>query len=115
MKHLFLVLALSGCATYGTQITPQQSSAIRPGESKQDVIKGLGKQPDIIRTSGDITSIGYVYATGQVDGKSWIPIVGPLIGKTHYKSTTVFFSFDQAGKFTDSKTEVTETNAGLGD
>jgi outer membrane protein assembly factor BamE (lipoprotein component of BamABCDE complex) len=63
MRHLpfLLALLLVGCVTVGTKISPDQVSALRAGESYDDVVASLG-HPDSLQTdSGGTRVISYSY------------------------------------------------------
>lgn len=112
---LTLIFILAGCASYGTQVTPQQTRSFEIGKtSRADVIRQLGN-PNVVRNKQGEKSIGYTYVKGEADAATFIPLIGAFVGTTTYTGTTTFFTFDAAGKLLSIENEETTGSARFGE
>lgn len=97
------VLMLSACMTYqgGTKVDHSKLSQLKPGVTTvAQTEKLLGKPEGSIRNSDGSLILSYSFSSFSRDAKSYIPVVGSFIGKTHQKSDGTMIYFDRKGHFT---------------
>jgi outer membrane protein assembly factor BamE (lipoprotein component of BamABCDE complex) len=102
MRLYFFALAfaaLTGCATVGKEVTPDQLTDFKPGTTTvADVVSKLGAPTSSSATSNGYQTLMYIYAHAQARPASFIPIIGPLVGGTDSHSSSVIFMFGADGR-----------------
>ena len=111
-----MVVAISGCATSGTKVTPADMAGFQQGRSTEAQVIGRLGQPNSMSTGPDGTKTDmYIYAQASANAASYIPVVGLLAGGTTSKTTTATFVFDSQGvlRSTSSGQGHSNLNTGL--
>lgn len=108
-----LALAITGCASHGVMISEQQVQQFKRGETTEaQVIAALG-QPTTISTFNGQRMLVYAGAFAQARPASFIPIVGPLVGGTDVRASSVMFRI-QDGVVVDISSSQTASGGGTG-
>ena len=91
--------------TTGTRVTPEQLTSFKEGVATEpDVTKVFGK-PQSVSTSSDGTRIlVFAYMNYQVNGATFIPIVGLVAGGSTMNLNTTVFNFGADGKMISYRT-----------
>lgn len=106
---LALALLLSGCATVGKEVSRDQMSGFKEGQTTQEeVISRLG-QPTLITNSTDRTIMVYSFTHAQARPASFIPIVGLFAGGADVRSSSASFVFGKDGKLERQSHTATKT------
>tara|TARA_B100000678_G_scaffold13657_2_gene10743 strand:+ start:251 stop:607 length:357 start_codon:yes stop_codon:yes gene_type:complete len=107
MKHLLIAatLALTACATVGTQVDPVSMAEFKSGETTySDVISRLGLPQMDMALPDDTRQIAYIYSQARVKAATMVPVVGLFAGGADSETTTVTFIFDEDDVLTDTTT-----------
>ena len=107
---------LSGCTSYGTQITNAQASQFEKGKStEEDVVAKLGHPSAMSALLPDGShSITYSYSHLQMSAASYLPVVGALAGQTDSSVTTYNFTFDAGHRLIDWNSTLKNTTDKMG-
>jgi hypothetical protein len=107
---------LTGCTSYGTQITEAQASQFEKGKSTQDeVVAKLGHPSAMSAQLPDGShSITYSYSHLQMSAASYLPVVGALEGETDASVTVFSFNFDTANRLIDWSSSLKNTTDKMG-
>ncbi|MEQ1601529.1 MAG: hypothetical protein ABL885_07155 [Methylophilaceae bacterium] len=110
-----VVLLLAGCATVGKEITQDQLTSFKKGETTiEEVVAKLGTPTSSSVTATGQRTISYVFAHAQARPASFIPIIGPLVGGTDSRSSMVFFMFGNDGKLENYTLSQSQFGSGTG-
>lgn len=114
MKQLAVValilVALSACASTGTQIKDSQLSAFQIGVTTHaDVIRALGPPESEVVSSSGSRSMTYIFSHVSTEAASFIPLVGMFAGGAKAQTNAVTIRFDPNGKLA----EVTASNTAI--
>jgi hypothetical protein len=120
-KFLLLLLTacfLSGCMTTGVRVTAEQLAGLKEGVATEvDVTKVLGK-PQSTSTSSDGTRmLVFAYMNYQVNGATFIPVVGLVAGGSTMDTSTTVFTFGKDGKmisYNVTESQHQSRNGGVG-
>lgn len=118
VKHTVSALicaALVGCAATGVQVSDEQLSAFRPGQSTEaQVLQSLGQPTMRMRLPDGSVTLIYSYAEVRLRPASLIPIVGAVAGGSDSRSSAVSLRFGADGKLIDTTTTSTSMGTGIG-
>lgn len=108
------LVSLFGCASHGVMVDQNQLSGFKRGETtEQEVIAKLGRPTTTSNHNGNRVLI-YSGAYAQARPASFIPIVGPLVGGTDVRASSVVLRFDSTGKLSDITSSQHESGGGTG-
>ena len=94
-------LLIGGCASHGVMVNEQQVQQFKRGESTEaQIVAALGAPTSTMNVNGQ-RSIVYSGAQAQARPASFIPFIGPLVGGTDVRATSVVFRFDASGRLSD--------------
>ena len=117
INYLFLlaIILLTGCASSGVQVTPEQMTGFQKGiTTEADVLQKLGR-PNMVRASSDGGKMFvYAYSQSQVRAATLIPVVGAFAGGADIKMSSAMFMFDANGKLTNFSSSQSEYGSGTG-
>lgn len=106
---------LSACTTMGTEVTPQQLSGLKKGETTVDeAITQLGPPTSSTVSSNGQRVISYFHVSAQARPATFIPIVGALVGGADSKSTTTTLVFGPDGKLQEYHASQSQVSTGMG-
>ncbi len=107
---------LTGCTSYGTEITEAQANQFEKGKStEEDVIARLGHPSAMSAQLPDGShSISYSYSRLQMSAASYLPIVGALAGETNASVTVYNFTFDAGHRLIDWNSTLKNTTDKMG-
>ena len=114
MKTILLtavIVALSGCASSGTQIDAGQLNEVRKGQTTvTDILKRFGR-PDFLSKNWDGTqTAAYANTEGRPDGPTLLPLIGAVVTGGGSRVDSVVFYFDTNGVLTDYKSTQSATS-----
>lgn len=97
MKKFALIATIlaicAGCASSGVQISEKAATQFKEGQTtEQQVIDALGK-PSTILISGGKKTLAYTGVQYQIQGASFIPIVGLFAGGADVQVTSARYTF----------------------
>ncbi|RAP59665.1 outer membrane protein assembly factor BamE [Oleiagrimonas sp. MCCC 1A03011] len=99
---LTAVLLLSACMTLqtGKKVDPAKLSQLKPGVTTVAQAEELLGQPTGIAKNPDgTTTLSYFFSHYSQDAKSYIPLVGGFIGKSHQEGAMTYVQFDKRGRY----------------
>lgn len=106
---------LSGCVSVGTKVDVAQLDRFQSGVTTlAEVEAKLGPPNQTYRNSDGTTMIVYAYVHGSPSASSFIPYIGPFVGKTTATNSSVILNFDTDGKLTKYATGAGTTCASVG-
>ncbi len=106
--------SLSGCASHGVMVSDQQARQFQKGKSTEaDVVAALG-QPTTTVTHGSTRTLLYSGAQAQARPASFIPLVGPLVGGSDVRASSVMFQFGPDGRLVDVVSTQHSSGGGTG-
>lgn len=108
------LLLVAGCASHGVMVSPEQVAQLKRGESREaDVIASLGQPTTVVSRHGTRM---FVYAGAQAQARpaSFIPFIGPLVGGTDVRASSVVFTFDGEGVLRDVVSTQTQSGGATG-
>jgi len=116
LRYVALASLLAiGCVSIGREITESQLANFKKGETSIDqVIVALGKPTSTSVSSSGDRYISYIYARAQPRARSFVPIVGPLIGGSDSRSSHAFLIFGPDGKLKEYRLSTSSTGMGMG-
>jgi hypothetical protein len=102
---------LTGCTSYGTEITNAEASQFEKGKStEEDVVARLGHPSAMSALLPDGShSITYSYSRLQISAASYLPIVGALAGETDSSVKVYNFTFDHDHRLIDWNSSLKNT------
>lgn len=108
-------LMLAGCAATGVNVTDDQVTQLKKGETtKAEVLAAFG-QPTMQMRLGDGTSmLTYTYAEYRTRPATFIPFVGAFVGGGDSRSNSVSLRFDASDKLIDTTSMASAYGTGLG-
>jgi outer membrane protein assembly factor BamE (lipoprotein component of BamABCDE complex) len=107
---------VSACASNGVVVSDAQAAAFERGKTTEaEVVAMLGQPATVINHNGGHTLM-YSGAQAQARPALFIPIVGPLVGGTDARASSVMLRFDIDGKLVDiiSSQYASSTAMGVG-
>lgn len=113
MRNLIIfscLLFLSSCVSVGTPSArnTDQLSHIKRGITTQSEVQAIYGDPQTIVTMRNgLTRWHYSHTEVDISGSTFIPIIGPFIGKTDSNSRTIHFDFDSNGRVKEYATSET--------
>lgn len=131
MIHLLLIamLGMAGCYSAGNASIKNQDlvAQVQIGKSTRDDVRRLLGEPSSISKSSaqvvnpnDSTQMltvvewwSYIHASARVDGRSFIPVVGPFLGGTSHESEHFQVGFDQKGLVQQVTSGATKGKSGV--
>ena len=112
---LCLFLLISGCASAGVQVKPEQLAALRPGvTTMNDAISRLGSPTGRAISSDGSVTLTYVYSHTQVRPETFIPYIGAFVGGADTQSNAVSLKFGPDGKLIEYSSSDSAIGAGVG-
>jgi hypothetical protein len=63
-----LALALTGCVSVGTNYSEAAAMQLRPGMTRTEVVRLLGKPTTVVTTSDGLQQLGWVHSEGSMFG-----------------------------------------------
>lgn len=117
MKKCFLpallLSAAAGCASHGVMVSDEQVKQFKKGETTESqVVAALG-QPTTVATVNGQRMLVYSGAYAQARPASFIPLVGPLVGGSDVRASSVFFRVEN-GVVVEIISSHTATGGGTG-
>lgn len=87
-------------------------SQVTKGITTQSEVRAIYGAPQTIATmSNGLTRWYYSHTEIDISGSTFIPIIGPFIGKTDSDSRTIHFDFDSSGRVKNYATSETKTHS----
>lgn len=118
MKRLFIgmtMFVVSGCVTIGKEVTQEQVTEFKKHQTTvEDVVAKLGPPTSSTISATGNRTISYVFAHAQARPGSFVPFVGPLIGGTDSRSSSMIFVFGADGKLEDYYASQSQLGSGTG-
>lgn len=114
-KHWLFALAviLAGCASHGVMVSDQQVQQFKRGVTTEaEVVAALG-QPTTVTTFNGMRMLVYSGAYAQARPASFIPIIGPLVGGSDVRASSVMFRIEN-GIVADIISSQTASGGGTG-
>jgi len=97
-----LVLVLSGCMSYGKNISDDQvNQFVRGKTTEQEVIATLGPPTMTQRSSKGEKVDTYSFASTAPNAKMFIPFIGPWLAGADVRTRIVNFKFNTKGTLED--------------
>lgn len=110
---LTVVFLITGCASHGVMVSDQQLQQIKRGITTEDeVIATLGRPTTVTSVNGQRILI-YSGAYAQARPASFIPVIGPLVGGSDVRASSVVLRI-QNGVVSDISSSQTATGGGTG-
>lgn len=99
MRHpiLILALALAGCASAGTMVTPQQAAQFKPHQNTCQQVRNVFGQPDAIDEKNGKSVMTYMRSDITPNAASYVPVIGYFAGTVQAKSHKVEFVCGKSG------------------
>jgi hypothetical protein len=114
-RALVLALLLSGCASAGTKIDPQQAAAFQRGEATYaDVTGKLGRPTSETVSSDGSRFVSYSWTHTAARPETFIPIVGAFVGGADTRSQVFMFHFGPDLKLIGTSNSNTTVGASTG-
>ena len=113
----FSALILAGCVSGGTKVTESDISGFQKGvTTESQVIAKLGRPTATSVTDTGIRIDVYAYVHASPKAIDFVPIVGSIAGGANANSTTVTFTFNNAGILTaySSSSSASDVRTGMG-
>jgi hypothetical protein len=109
------LISLSACATVGREIKQDQLADFKKGvTTPEEVVAKLGNPISSSVNSTGVRSLVYVFAHAQARPASFIPFIGPFVGGTDSRSSSVVFVFGADGKMLDYHASQSQMGTGTG-
>lgn len=104
---------MAGCASHGVMVSDEQVKQFKRGETTEaQVLAALG-QPTTVATVNGQRMLVYSGAYAQARPATFIPLVGPLVGGSDVRASSVFFRVEN-GVVVDIISSQTATGGGTG-
>ncbi len=113
---LCLVVAISGCATYGRKVDQSNLEKIKKGETtREEVLQLIGSPDQIMKDGNGNITMQYMYVRVTVKPETLIPVVGSFVGGTNTQNQMVMITIGPDGKVSDifSSYGASESSQGL--
>jgi outer membrane protein assembly factor BamE (lipoprotein component of BamABCDE complex) len=117
-KHfaaMLCVLALSGCVSSGTKVTPEQVAQFEQGKTTlAEVVTKLGPPNSTTTLGNGQTILVYVHISSSANAATFVPVVGLLAGGATGTSNSATFTFDNKGILMSSGSSESKTAVSTG-
>lgn len=111
---LLVVASISGCASHGVMVSDQQAQQFQKGKSTEAEVVAVLGQPTTTVTRGGSRTLMYSGAQAQARPASFIPIIGPLVGGSDVRASSVMFQFGPDGRLVDVVSTQHSSGTGTG-
>lgn len=106
--------ALSGCYTFGTQVSQADASRFKTGvTTESDVVRALGQPQSTARLPDGTRVLTYAWTQAHIKGTSFIPFVGLFAGGVNSEGDEVTLAFGSDGKLSNVSSTHSNTDAHL--
>ena len=96
LNSLFLVIALTGCASAGVKVEQSKLTDLHKGKTTyQQAVNEFGQPSQTIYNDNGTKTALYIYYSAQARPETFIPVVGAFVGGADSENSTVTMNFDQ--------------------